>query len=51
MELKTWDAGTIIHIHPGGEAFVVEFTAPDGDALGVATVLASQTRTVPDAEG
>ncbi len=35
-----------MHIHPGGEAFVVEFMFLDGDTLAIATVLASQARPV-----
>ena len=42
--LKSGSVGTIVHVHPGGEAFVVEFMTPDGDTLGVATVLVSQMR-------
>ena len=34
--------GTIVHVHPGGEAYVVEFMAPDEDTLSIATVLPSQ---------
>ena len=46
VELKSGDVGFIIHIHPGGEAFVVEFMALDGDTLDIATVLRSQARPV-----
>ena len=35
--------GAIVHIHPGGAAFVVEFLAPDGNAA-LATVLPDQMR-------
>ena len=49
-ELKPGDVGTIVHIHPGGEAFVVEFMALDGDALAIATVLPSQARPVSGAD-
>ena len=30
-ELKTGDVGTIIHVHPGRQAFVVEFMTLDGE--------------------
>lgn len=45
-ELKTGDVGTIIHIHPGNEAFVVEFTTIGGDTLDIATVLRRQMRPI-----
>ena len=35
--------GTIVHIHPGGTAFVVEFPASDGN-VALATVLPDQLR-------
>ena len=35
--------GTIVHIHPGGAAFVVEFPALDGNAA-LATVRPDQLR-------
>ena len=38
------DVGTIVHVHPNGEAFVVEFTALDGETIAIATVLPSQAR-------
>ena len=44
--LRAGDVGTIVHIHPEGRAFVVEFMALDGDTLAIATVLPSQTRPV-----
>ena len=46
VELKPGDVGAIVHIHPGGEALVVEFMALDGDTLAIATVLPSQARPV-----
>ena len=49
-ELKSGDVGVIIHIHPGGEAFVVEFFTVDGDTAAIATVLASQARPVLDSD-
>ena len=50
VELKPGDVGTIVHIHTGGEAFVVEFMALDGDTLAIATVLPSQARPVSGAD-
>ena len=49
-ELKSGDVGTIIHIHPGEEALVVEFMSLDGDTVAIATVLPSQTRPVTNAD-
>ena len=50
VELKLGDVGTIVHVHPGGDAFVVEFMALDGDTLAIATVLPSQARPVSGAD-
>ena len=44
--LQAGDVGTIVHIHPEGRAFVVEFMALDGDTLAIATILPSQARPV-----
>ncbi len=38
------DVGTIIHIYPREEAFVVEFQEPDGYTVAIADVLPSQMR-------
>ena len=46
--LKPGDVGVIVHIHPGGEAFVAEFVSLNGNASAIATVLASQARPVSD---
>ena len=43
-EMRPGDVGTIIHVHPGGEAFVVEFMSLDGDTVGIATVLKHHAR-------
>ena len=45
-QLMPGDVGAVIHIHPGGEAYVVEFLALDGDTVAIATVLPSQARPV-----
>ena len=42
--LKSGDGGTIAHISPGGEVFVVEFISSDGYTADVVDVLASQVR-------
>ena len=44
--LRAGDVGTVIHIHPNGEALVVEFMTLDGDTVAIATVLPSQARPV-----
>lgn len=44
--LKSGDVGAIVHIHPQGEAFEVEFLTLDGDTAALATVLPSQVRPV-----
>ena len=50
VALTPGDVGTIVHIHPRAEAFVVEFMALDGDTLAIATVLPSQARPVSGAD-
>ena len=45
-ELKAGDVGVIIHVHPGVEAFVAEFTTLDGDIIAITTVLPSQARPI-----
>ncbi len=47
-DLKAGDVGTVVHLHPGGEALVVEFTTLHGDTVAVATLLPSQVRLVTD---
>ena len=47
-DLRAGDVGTIVHVHPGGEAFVVEFTTLYGSTVAIATVLSSQARPVGD---
>lgn len=47
-ELKPGDVGVIVHIHPGGEAFVGEFLTLNGNSSVIATVLSSQARPVTD---
>ena len=49
-ELKPGDVGTIVHIHPDKEAFVVEFMSLDGGTVAIATVLPSQVRLVTGAD-
>ena len=43
-QLRAGDVGTIIHIYPGGEAFIVEFFEEDGYTAAIAEVSASQVR-------
>ena len=49
-ELKPGDVGTIIHVHSGNAAAVVEFMTLDGDTAAIATVLPSQARPVKGAD-
>ena len=44
--LKSGDVGAIVHVHPQGAAFEVEFLTLDGDTAALATVLPSQVRPV-----
>lgn len=43
-ELKQGDVGTVIHIHPHQQAFVVEFISLVGSTVAIATVLPTQAR-------
>ena len=45
-ELRPGDVGVVVHVHPGREAYVVEFLTLDGDTAAIATVLPSQARPV-----
>ena len=40
------DVGCIIHIHPNGPTYVVEFAALDGETIDIATVTQQQVRAV-----
>ena len=43
-ELLPGAVGVIVHIHPGGAAFEVEFLEPGGYTVAIATVLPGQMR-------
>ena len=42
--LKAGDIGTLVHLHPGGAGYEVEFMTLAGETLAVATLLPSQIR-------
>ena len=44
--LVAGDVGAVVHVHPGGAAFEVEFVTMTGTTVAVATVPASQLRPV-----
>ena len=44
--LEAGDVGTVIHIHPGGAAYEVEFMTMTGQTVAVTTVLPTQLRPV-----
>ena len=44
--LRSGDVGIVVHVHPGNEAYVVEFLTLDGGTAAIATVLPSQARPV-----
>ena len=44
--LRAGNVGTIVHVYGQGEAYEVEFVAPDGNTFGLAYVLPSQVRPV-----
>ena len=45
-DLRPGDVGVVVHVHPDGAAYVVEFLTLDGDTAAIATVLPSQARAV-----
>ena len=48
--LLAGDAGTVVHIHRGGEAYEVEFVTLTGETVVVATVMATQLRPVSSSD-
>lgn len=44
--LETGDVGTVVHVHPDGAAYEVEFVTLAGQTVCVATVMPEQLRTV-----
>ena len=44
--LEQYDVGTIVHVFPGGSAYIVEFTTPDGTTVAITEVLPLQMRPV-----
>ena len=48
--LKAGDAGTIVHMYPGGDAFIVEFLTLDGNTVALVDVLPSQARPVTSSD-
>ena len=44
--LAAGDVGTIVHIHQSGTGYEVEFMTLSGQTVAVATVMASQVRSV-----
>jgi len=44
--LQAGDVGTVVHIHPDGAAYEVEFVTLTGQTVAVATVLPPQLRPV-----
>jgi hypothetical protein len=45
-KLEAGDVGTVIHIHPGGTAYEVEFMTLTGQTIAVTTVLPTQLRPI-----
>jgi hypothetical protein len=42
--LEAGDVGVVVHVHPSGEAFEIEFTTLDGTTLTVETLTLNQIR-------
>jgi hypothetical protein len=43
-DLKAGDIGTVVHIHPGGTTYEVEFVTLAGETIAVTTLSAGQVR-------
>ncbi len=48
--LTASDVGTVVHVHKNGEAFEVEFLTLHGETVAIATLSASQVRSVEKRE-
>lgn len=46
--LEPGDVGTVVHIHEGGKAYIIEFMSLQGETLAIATVEAGGVRPVSD---
>jgi hypothetical protein len=46
LGLEAGDVGVVVHVHPGGAAFVVEFMSLDGRTIGIETLEDRQLRPV-----
>jgi hypothetical protein len=44
--LQSGDIGTVVHVHPGGAGYEVEFMTLTGETITVTTLLASQVRPI-----
>lgn len=49
-QLRSGDVGVVVHVHAGGEAYVVEFVALDDDTTAIAPFWTSQARLVTSAD-
>jgi hypothetical protein len=48
--LRDGDIGTVVHIHPGGAGYEVEFMMLDGQTVAVASLLPTQVRQIAQRE-
>lgn len=48
--LKPGDLGTVVLVHPGGDAYEVEFMTLDGKTIAVVTLQSSQIRPIAPGE-
>ncbi len=48
--LEAGDVGVVVHVHPGAEAFEVEFMTLDGNTLSIQTLTAKQIRAARDCD-
>lgn len=49
-KLAAGDAGTVVHVYRGDEAFEVEFVSLDGETVAIATLEKTQVRSVQPGE-
>jgi hypothetical protein len=48
--LRDGDIGTVVHIHPAGSGYEVEFMTLDGQTVAVVSLLPSQVRRIAQRE-
>ena len=47
QDLRPGDVGVSVHVHPDGDAYLVDFLTHDGETAPIVTVQYTQARTAP----